>query len=65
MQERRFRILFMAHVRWFNAEAQYALDLADACRDMGHQVFYYTQSGSPAAAKARERGRKMKHHLDS
>jgi len=56
MRERRFRILYMAHVRWFNAEAQYALDLAVACRQMGHRVFYYTQSESPAAVKAREKG---------
>lgn len=46
----------MAHVRWYNAEAQYALDLAEACRRMGHRVFYYTQNGSLAAVKARERG---------
>ena len=56
MRERRFRILYMAHVRWFNAEAQYALDLAEVCRRMGHRVFYYSQKGSPAAVKAREKG---------
>ncbi len=56
MRTRPLRILYMAHVRWFNAEAQYALDLAMACRRMGHRVFFYTQNGSPAAAEARDRG---------
>ena len=56
MSARPPRILFMAHVRWFNAEAQYALDLAGECLRQGCSVFYYTQSGSPAAAAAEARG---------
>jgi glycosyltransferase involved in cell wall biosynthesis len=56
MRARPLRILFMAHVRWFNAEAQYALDLAGECRREGHSVWYYTQSGSPVAAEAEARG---------
>lgn len=56
MRSRPLKILYMAHVRWFNAEAQYALDLAGECRRQGHTVFYYTQKGSPAAAEARARG---------
>lgn len=56
MTARPLRILYMAHVRWFNAEAQYALDLAGECQRQGHCVFYYTQSESPAAAAAKARG---------
>ncbi len=50
------RVLHMAHVRWFNAEAQYALDLAAEMRRQGVETVYLAQSGSPAAERAREMG---------
>lgn len=53
---RPLRILQMAHVRWYNAEAQYAHDLSCECRKRGHKVVFFTQSGSPAAEKARHSG---------
>jgi len=53
---RPLRILQMAHVRWYNAEAQYAHDLSLECRRLGHKVVFFTQSGSPVAGKARKSG---------
>ena len=50
------RVLHMAHVRWFNAEAQYALDLAQEMARRGNRVAFLTQAGSPAADRAREAG---------
>lgn len=52
----RLSVLHLAHVRWFNAEAQYALDLAEGMSRLGHRVTYLTQTGSPAARQARARG---------
>ncbi len=49
-------VLHMAHVRWYNAEAQYALDLAQEMGRQGHRVAFFAQTGSPAAQKAREAG---------
>ncbi len=46
----------MAHVRWFNAEAQYALDLAAEMRRQGVEAVYLAQTGSPAAERARRAG---------
>ena len=46
----------MAHVRWFNAEAQYALDLAAEMRRQGVEAVYLAQTGSPAAERARHTG---------
>ncbi|MDW7711223.1 MAG: glycosyltransferase family 4 protein [Deferrisomatales bacterium] len=50
------RVLHLAHVRWFNAEAQYALDLAGEMARQGHQVSFLAQEASPAAGKSREAG---------
>ncbi len=50
------RILHMAHARWFNAEAQYALDLAAEMRRRGVDAVLLAQAGSPAASRAREAG---------
>ena len=50
------RVLHMAHVRWFNAEAQYALDLAVEMRRQGHEILFFAQAGSPVVARAREAG---------
>ncbi|MBI5015094.1 MAG: glycosyltransferase family 4 protein [Deltaproteobacteria bacterium] len=52
----RLSILHLAHVRWFNAEAQYALDLALEMRRQGHRVGFLAETASPAAAKAKEAG---------
>jgi glycosyltransferase involved in cell wall biosynthesis len=49
-------VLHLAHVRWFNAEAQYALDLAGEMARRGHRVAFLAQAGSPAARKSREAG---------
>lgn len=56
MPDRPLRVLHLAHVRWFNAEAQYALDLAVEMRRQGHAVGFLAETGSPAARKARGEG---------
>jgi len=50
------RVLHLAHVRWYNAEAQYALDLAREMKRQGHGVAFLGQTGSPAVAKAAAAG---------
>ncbi|MBN2382311.1 glycosyltransferase family 4 protein [bacterium] len=50
------RILLVCHVRWFNAEAYYALTLAELFRENGHELVLMTQPGSMLAARAREYG---------
>ncbi len=52
----RLRILHLAHVRWFNAEVQYALDLAVEMARQGHRPVFWAQAGSPGARRAREAG---------
>lgn len=52
----RLAVLHLAHVRWFNAEAQYALDLAGEMVRQGHRATLLAQAGSPAARKGREAG---------
>lgn len=52
----RLAVLHLAHVRWFNAEAQYALDLAGEMARQGHGVAFLAQTGSPASRKSREAG---------
>lgn len=49
-------VLHLAHVRWFNAEAQYALDLAVETARQGHRMSLFCQAGFPAARKGREAG---------
>lgn len=53
------KLLHMAHVRWYNAEAQYALDLASALAERGHEQAVFTQQGSPVAQKAEKAGLKV------
>ncbi|MDF1554280.1 MAG: glycosyltransferase family 4 protein [Deferrisomatales bacterium] len=53
---RRKRVLHMAHIRWFNAEAQYALDLALEMQRGGVHVVFFGQTGSPGVARARRAG---------
>ncbi len=50
------RIVHLVHVRFWNASAQYAIDLAAAQMRAGHDVTVYTAAGEPAARKARELG---------
>ncbi len=56
MPGERLRILHLAHVRWFNAEVQYALDLAVEMMRQGHRPVLWTQTGSPGARNARGAG---------
>lgn len=49
-------VLHIAHVRWFNAEAQYALDLAQEMARRGHRIGFLAQAGSPAVERARRAG---------
>lgn len=50
------RILHLAHVRWFNAEAQYAVDLAAAMEKLGVEAEFLGLTGSPAVGRARDAG---------
>ena len=50
------KVLHLAPVRWFNAEAQYALDLAEEMGRQGHQVAFLGTTGSEAARRARDVG---------
>lgn len=53
------KILHVAQIHWYNAEVQYAYDLADRMRARGHEVHILTRTGSLAARIARERGFKL------
>jgi glycosyltransferase involved in cell wall biosynthesis len=55
----KMKLLLMAHVRWFNAEVQYALDLGIALSKRGHEVVFFAQRGSPGAERARAAGLKV------
>jgi len=48
-----YRILIAINVRWWNAEAAYALNLALGLRADGHQVWMMVNPGSPVHLKAR------------
>ena len=50
------RVLHLAHIRWFNAEVQYAVDLASCMRHRGHSPAVLTLTGSPTAKAARGAG---------
>ncbi len=56
MPGERLRVLHLAQVRWFNAEAQYALDLALEMARQGVHVGFLGLTGSPAVARARAGG---------
>ncbi len=49
-------VLHMAHVRWYNAEAQYAVDLAGEMARQGHGAVVLGEAGSPVLAAATARG---------
>lgn len=53
IRKRPLHILHMAHIRWFNAEVQYALDLALEMKRRGDNVLFFGQTHSPGIMKAR------------
>jgi len=53
---RPLRVLLMASVRWFNAAAAYAVDLAEGLSRRGHQVLCAVKPGSPPEREAGRRG---------
>jgi glycosyltransferase involved in cell wall biosynthesis len=50
------KILHVVQIHWYNAEVQYAWDLAEGMRRRGHEVHALTRRDSLSARKARERG---------
>ncbi|MBU2515066.1 glycosyltransferase family 4 protein [bacterium] len=50
------RVLLAINVRWWNAEAAYALNLARGLKNQGIQVWLIVNLNSPVHQKARERG---------
>ncbi len=50
------RVLFAINVRWWNAEAAYALNLARGLKEQGVQVWLIVNPGSPAHDKALQEG---------
>lgn len=52
---RPLRLLVMASVRWYNAAAAYAVELARAMQDRGHRVMCVVRPGSPPEAEAARR----------
>jgi glycosyltransferase involved in cell wall biosynthesis len=54
----------MASVRWYNASAAYAVELAAALRDRGHAVRLVVQPGSPVETEARARGLEVQDGFD-
>ncbi len=50
------RILILASVRWYNASAAYAVELAQALSARGHVVRAVVKPGSPVEFEARRRG---------
>ena len=49
-------VLHMAHVRWYNAEAQYAVDLAGEMARQGHGALVLGEAESPTLTAAVARG---------
>jgi glycosyltransferase involved in cell wall biosynthesis len=58
------RVLLMASVRWYNAAAAYAVDLAHGLLEAGHAAELLVLPGSPAEAEARRRGIPVLAELD-
>lgn len=52
----RLRILISAHIRWFNAEADYAYRLARGLVERGHEVMLWGLAGSPLLRRAEAAG---------
>jgi glycosyltransferase involved in cell wall biosynthesis len=53
---KKMKLLLMAHVRWYNAEVQYAMDLGCELAERGHEIDFFAQQGSPGADRARAAG---------
>jgi glycosyltransferase involved in cell wall biosynthesis len=51
--EKKLRLLHMAHIHWYNAEVQYALDLMKELRSRGHDMAFFTCRSSLGANEAR------------
>jgi glycosyltransferase involved in cell wall biosynthesis len=58
------RLLLLASVRWHNACAAYAIDVAAGLRDRGHDVLLIVKPGGPVEAAARARGLRVEAGLD-
>ncbi len=56
MTDRKMKLMLMAHVRFLNAEVQYALDLAVEFEKRGHEVVFFAEKGSLGAVEAVKRG---------
>jgi glycosyltransferase involved in cell wall biosynthesis len=52
---RKLKILHTVSVRWWNACAYYAVTMAEAMRDAGHEVYLASDSGSPPYEQAVKR----------
>ncbi len=50
------KVLHLAQIQWYNAEVQYGLDLAVEMRRLGHEVAFFTRTGSLGAERARALG---------
>ncbi len=57
------RILISINVRWWNAEAAYALNLAQGLSQAGHQVWVLANPDSPPAQKAKALGLPLITHI--
>jgi len=53
------KILHVVQIHWYNAEVQYAYDLAELQAKRGHEIHVLTRVDSLSAKKARERGFKV------
>lgn len=50
------KILHLAHIQWFNAEVQYALDLALEMEKLGHTACFFSKRASLGVERARAVG---------
>ncbi len=64
MTLRRLRVLVLASVRWYNAAAAYAVELASDLAAAGHTVRLVVKPGSPPEAEARRRGLAVESGFD-
>jgi glycosyltransferase involved in cell wall biosynthesis len=58
------RVLVMASVRWWNACAEYAVEIARGLAERGHDTTLLVLPGSPVEAEARRRGVRVLASLD-
>ena len=56
MNSCKIRLLFCAHIRWYNAEAEYVHRLARGALERGCEVLLWGKPGSPLLEKARSDG---------